>query len=52
VLSHVRLHAILLAAFCCVEPLFLVGISFVIYANFFQGCNYGIKEGLDGMPFS
>ena len=45
---------LLLAAFCCDEPLFLVGMSYVIYAHlfFFQECNYGIKQELGVMPFS
>jgi hypothetical protein len=50
--AHFRFNALLPAASCCDEPLFLMGISFVIYAHFFQGCNCGIKEELGVMPFS
>jgi hypothetical protein len=36
VLSHFWFNALLLAVFCYDEPLFLTGISFLIYANFFR----------------
>jgi hypothetical protein len=47
--AHFRFNFLRLAAFCYANPLFLIGISFFIYAQFLHECYQGVKQGLGVM---